>query len=80
MNARLSMNARGLFRFDSLGLDHDELAHRTLVDELDPPRNLREKRIVFATPDVEPGLDPRAALPDDDRPAGHQLSAKRLKA
>ena len=39
-----------LLRFDRL--NHDELAHRPFVHELDAPGDLGEERIVFATADV----------------------------
>src|SRR5271166_3717728 len=68
-----------LFCFHRLGLDHHKLPHRPLVDELDAPRDLGEERIVFAASYVQSRLHPRAPLPNDDRPARHQLSAKRLK-
>ena len=69
-----------LLRFDCFGLDHDELAHRPLVEELDASRNLGEERIVLAAAHVQPRLYPRSALADDNRPAGNQLSAKCLEA
>src|SRR5579864_2541889 len=37
-------------------LDHHELAHRSLVQELDAPSDLGEERIVLAAADVQPGL------------------------
>src|SRR5216684_5776090 len=69
-----------LFRFDSLGLDHDKLPHRSLVEELDAPRDLGKEGVVFAASNVQSGLNPRAALADDDRAARHQLPAESLKA
>src|ERR1700682_4583079 len=69
-----------LLRLDSLGLDHYKLPHRSLVQELDAPRDLGEESVVFAAPNVQTGLHPRAALADDDRAARHQLSAKSLEA
>src|ERR1019366_308121 len=74
---RLYSNA--LLRFDCLGLDHHKLPHRSLVEELNAPRNLGEKRVVIAASNVQSGLHPRAALADDDRAARHQLSAESLK-
>src|SRR5208282_3310447 len=68
-----------LLRFDSLGLDHHKLPHRSLVEELDASRDLGEERVVFATANVQSGLDPRAALADDNCAPGHQLSAESLK-
>src|SRR6266849_4658773 len=69
-----------LLRFDSLGLDHDKLPHRSLVEELDAPRDLGEESVVFAASNIQSRLDPRAALTHDDRAARHQLSAKSLEA
>src|SRR5580698_9483576 len=60
-------------------LDHDKLTHRTFIQELNPPRNLGEKRVVFSAADIEPRLHASAALPDDDRSARHNLPAKRLE-
>src|SRR5713226_4591309 len=60
-------------------LDHHELAHGTLVHELDTAADLGKKRVVLAATDVEPRLHPRAALPHNDRAARDDLSAKSLK-
>jgi len=68
-----------LLRFNSLGFDHHKLPHRSLVEELDPPRDLGEQSVVLAASHVQAGLNPRAALTDDDRPSRHQLSAESLK-
>ena len=69
-----------LLRFHSLGLDHHKLPHRSLVEELDAPRDLGEEGVVLAASNIQSGLHPRAALADDDRAARHQLSAESLKA
>src|SRR5258708_40085736 len=69
-----------LLRFNSLGLDHHKLPHRSLVEELDASRDLGEECVVFAASDVQSGLHPCAALADDDRAAWHQLPAESLKA
>ena len=61
-------------------LDHDELAHLSLVQELDTSGDLGEKRVIFAATDVQPGLHARTALSDDDGTAGHDLPAECLKA
>src|SRR5215831_13220394 len=61
-------------------LDHDELAQRAAIGELDPPRNLGKERIVLAAAHVQPGLHARTALPNDDGAAGDDLSAKRFEA
>src|SRR6266849_7078387 len=71
---------RNLLRFDSLGLDHYKLPHRSLVEELDAPRDLGKESVVFAASNIQSRLDPRAALTHDDRAAGYQLSAKSLEA
>jgi len=68
-----------LLDFDRLGLDHHKLPHRSLVEKLDASRDLREKRVVFAAANIQPRLNPRAPLSDNDRAARHQLSAKSLK-
>src|SRR5437016_4151277 len=69
-----------LLRFDSLGLDHHKLPHRSLVEELDAPCDLGKKGVVLAASNVQSGLHPRAALADNDRAAGHQLPAESLEA
>src|SRR5258708_37295181 len=71
---------RNLLRFDSLGLDHHKLSHRSLVEELDASRDLGEESVVFAASDVQSGLHPCAALADDDRAACHHVPAESLKA
>ena len=60
--------------------DHHELAHGALIHELDAASDLGEEGVVFAAADVESGLYAGAALADDDRAAGDDLSAERLKA
>src|SRR5258708_8735276 len=70
---------RNLLRFNSLGLDHHKLPHRSLIEALDASRDLGEERVVFAASDVQAGLHPCAALADDDRAASHQLPAESLK-
>ena len=69
-----------LLRFCSFGLDHHKLAHRSFVEEFDASRDLGEESVVFAASNVQTGLNPRAALADDDGAAGDQLSAESLKA
>src|SRR5262249_12462172 len=51
-------------------LHHHELSHRPFVEELDAPGDLGKKSVIFAAPDVQPGLYPRASLPNNDRAAG----------
>jgi len=59
--------------------DHHELAHLSLVQELDAARDLGEERIVFAPTHVESRLHACAALPHNDRASGHNLPAECLK-
>src|SRR5208282_2172752 len=72
------MDARLLRQFHRL--DHHKLAHRALVQKLDPPRNLGKKRIVFAAAHVEPRLHARPALTHNDRSARHDLPAECLES
>src|SRR5207253_2047776 len=51
--------------------DADELAHAAAIAILDLAVGHREERVVLAAPDVLAGLDARAALADEDGPAGH---------
>jgi hypothetical protein len=67
-----------LLRFD--GFDHHELAHGSLVHELDAAGDLGKEGVIFSAPDVEAGLYPRAALADDNRPAGDHLSTECLES
>src|SRR6185437_2432962 len=60
--------------------DADELAETAAIAKLDHARDLREQRVVLAQSDVLSGFDTRAALADDDRTAGDQLSAERFHA
>jgi hypothetical protein len=62
------------------GYDADELAHPAAIAKFDHARDLRKQRIVFAETDVHTRLNARAALPDNDGSAGHQLSAEGLHA
>jgi hypothetical protein len=70
----------GLLAFDFDWLDHHELAHLSLIQKLDAARDLGEERVVFATADVETRLYRCAALANDNRAAGNQLSAECLEA
>ena len=67
-----------LLRFQRF--DHDELAHRTFVQEFDAAADFGEEGVVLAAADVEAGFDPRAALAHDDGAARDDLSAKSLEA
>src|SRR5882724_3359496 len=65
--ARLRMQKlvkKELLSFD--WLDHYELAHGPTVLELDAPADLGEKSVIFAAPNVQAGLHPRATLAHDD--------------
>ena len=62
------------------GLDHHELAHLSLVQELDAARDLGEESVVFAAADVQSRFHAGAALPNDDGAAGHDLPAECLEA
>src|SRR2546422_9418819 len=62
------------------GLDADELSHAAAIVKLDHARHFREQRVILTPADIHAGLDVCAALPHDDRPAGHQLSAENLHA
>ncbi len=61
-------------------LDHHELPHRALIQELDSSRDLGKQSIVLAAANVQSRLNARAALPHDDRAARHDLPAKCLKS
>src|SRR4030095_13814429 len=60
------------------GGDADDAAVRAVIGELHAPRDLREKRVVLAASDVQPRLEPAAALADEDRSAGHQVAVMAL--
>jgi hypothetical protein len=66
------VDERGLFD----RLNRDESARRALIFEQNDAADLCEQRVVLADADVGAGLELRAALPHEDRPARHQLSAK----
>ncbi len=69
---------KNLLRFD--GLDHHVLAHLAAIHELNAAGNLGEECVVFAFADIQSRLHAGAALPDDDRSAGNNLSAECFKA
>jgi hypothetical protein len=69
---------RLLLRFQ--GFDHDELAHRAFVHELDASTDFGEESVVFAAADVEAGLYARAPLAHDDGAARDNLSAESFEA
>jgi hypothetical protein len=64
-----------LLRFNSLGLDHHKLAHRSLVDELNPAGDLGEKSVIFAASNVQSRLNPCAMIV----PPGTSCPPKALK-
>src|SRR5581483_11073443 len=77
-----SMNRRGAL---ALGVLRDRLdadAPPVLADALVPhiPRDEREERVVAAEADADPGGDPAAALPDEDRAGVHVLAGVDLHA
>src|SRR5216117_4222080 len=51
-----------------------------LVLELDLPVDDGEQRVIGRAADVRPGMELRAALPDDDRARGDELPGKALHA
>src|SRR2546426_8238948 len=51
-----------------------------LVLELDLPVDHGEQRVVGRAADVRPGMELRAALPDDDRARGDELPGKAFHA
>jgi len=62
------------------GLDGDEPAGAAFVYKLDDAVDFRKERVVFADANVQAGLEFGSPLPDKDRTAGYQLSAKTLYA
>jgi len=58
----------------------DELSVPAPVHKLHNTGDLGKERVVLAAADVIARLDPGAALADQDRPAGDQLSAEPLDA
>src|SRR5580658_10893532 len=62
------------------GFDRCKAPAVAVVAELHAPGDLGKQRVVGADTHVGAGLDARAALPHNDRPAGHQLAAKGLHA
>ena len=69
--ARPASELLRLYRFN-----HHELAHLSLVHELDASRDLGEESVVFDAADVQSRFHARTALPNDDRSAGNKLSAE----
>ena len=60
--------------------DHNELAHRALIQELDASGDLGKESVVLAAANVEPRFYARAALPNNDGAAGHDLPAECFEA
>src|SRR5262249_43939644 len=69
---------RGLGSLDRL--DRDDAAVPAVVAVPDDARDLREERVVLAAAHVVAGEELRAALPDEDRAARHELAAEGLDA
>ena len=69
-----------LFGDESRGGDRDVAAKPALVVEVHDPVDLREQGIVLGAADVQSRLQRRAALPDEDRTARHELAGKTLHA
>jgi hypothetical protein len=61
-------------------LDGDESANASFVPELNDACDLCEKRVVFANPDIDAGLESCTPLPDKNRSARHELARKTLHA
>jgi len=62
------------------GVDVYELTHTAAVPEFNHTGDLGEQGIVLAPADIDAGLNLRAALPNEDGPAGDELAAERLHA
>src|SRR5688572_19821852 len=60
------------------GRDRHETAPFALVLEVDDAVDLGIERVVASDSDVDAGIELRAALADDDRPAGHELPGEAL--
>jgi hypothetical protein len=60
--------------------DGDKAAGAATVDELDAAIDFSEEGVVGAAADVEAGLNPGAALADDDGTAGDNLASEELDA
>src|SRR5215212_6109408 len=58
----------------------DEASALTLVVELHDAVDLGEERVVAADADVHAGLELRAALADENRSTGHELTGEALDA
>src|SRR4051794_20851510 len=61
-------------------IDADEFAALPFFLELDDAGNHRKERVVAAAPDIVARLVLGAALPNQNRAAGHQLAAETLDA
>src|SRR5258708_35487907 len=61
-------------------LDHHELAHRALLQELDAAPDFCKQRVVLAAAAVQSRFHTRAALPHANSPARNDLSPKRLES
>ncbi len=72
-----SVSEAGLLHYERL--DHHKLSHAALIEKLDAAGDLGKQGVVLAATDVKPRLNSRAPLPHNDRAAGDNLSAERLK-
>src|ERR1041385_6021195 len=76
LTSSMNNDSRALLR----GTDADEFAVPAAVAELNDTGDFGEQRVVLAQAHVLTRLNAGAALPDDDRTAGHQLAAEGLHA
>src|SRR5215204_1731140 len=61
-------------------VDADDAAAGAVVLELHPSSDLRKQRVVLAEADVQARPETAAALPHEDRPAGHDVAVEPLDA
>ncbi len=73
-------DARGLVGWLLDGVDADDAAARAVIFELHAPVDLRKQRVVLAEADVQARPETAAALPHEDRPAGHDVAVEPLDA
>jgi hypothetical protein len=70
--------ARVLGRLDFYGFYSNKTAGLATVDEVYPAGYLGVERVILAPANVQTGLQPGAALTDDDRTAGDYLASENL--
>jgi hypothetical protein len=68
--------ARVSGRWGFYGLYGDKTAGPAAVDEVHPASNLGIEGVIFAPADVQTGLQPGAALADDDGTTGDYLASE----